>query len=836
MNPYEHILQHLSQNIMVITPNNRLARILLAHAIEEKHAYAMEKPPIFSYAEFLQHLFLEVKFQNPTYAHPVLIAPIHLRKIWSEILGSTEIYPITEGLIQAFIQAWKLAHTWLVDLEDDAFEYAPQHTLFKQLALKVNALLSEKNLITEEQLPTYLQHFIPNLAALKNTVWFCFDDYTPAQKILQSSLEKAGYSSLKEDIPHTPFKASYQLCLKETKDEYDALCQWIEAHPNQHLGIVIPTIETEAQSITRLLSDALGEIDFNISFSRPLSCYPLAAHGLTWIQLKPDQIITQHERDLLFYSPYLVSTRQERHTRARWRQSTSFLTNDRLAWSYFLKNLPDSSLKTGLQQITPYPQNATISEWIILFERRLKQIGFPGEADLDSGSYQCFQRFISLFDEFRTLHLLTDRLSQEEAIELFVKLADGAMFQPERPTSQVQILGLLEASGCKFDHLWMMHMTDQHFPQQGQCTAFIPMSIQKKLDMPHANHQRDMQYASQIFRRLIDGSLSQHFSYSKFNQDTPCLPSPFLNDLPSKTVSLTPPILTHKREQIEAQYHYPLQPNERFRGGTALLSNQAKCPFRAFAAHRLHLKKDEMTSEGLNPRERGQILHLVLEKLWQQLESQTKLLATSEEELSIKLDAIILEVLAPFETTHQYTFPTLVQTLELTRLKKLALVCLDFEKKRPSFEIEALEKNAEITLSNLTFHVKLDRLDRLSTGEKWVIDYKTRLPSQKPWHEDRPEEPQLLLYALLDKSIHGMMFIELSRGKIDYAGFAKESTLPGIQSPEKESTWEMHQAHWHQQLTQLAEEFEKGHCAPKPVRSAICNLCEFKPLCRFEMS
>lgn len=836
MNPYQQILEHLSQNAIVVTPNNRLSRTLLTHAIEKNASFSIEKPKIFSYAELLRHLFLETQFQFPTQTHPVLLSPIHLRKLWSDTLKNNDTYPLTEGLIQAFIHAWKLCHNWEVHLTEDTFQYATQHELFARLARQVNDVLEKQNAITEDQLPAYLQRFIPKLKGLKPMVWFCFDDYTPAQLRLQEAFKMTGNPVLNTDLPLRSPKNVYQLSVEETKDEYNALCQWIQSHPQEHLGIVIPTLETEAQSITRYLSQTFDLSNLNISFSRPLSSYPLASHGLIWLMLKPHEYITQHERNLLFHSSYLKAASQERHPRARWRQLPSLFTADKLSWSYFLEKLPNSTLKTTLARITPYPKNASISEWIHLFELRLKQLGFPGDLDLDSTSYQCFQRFTALFDEFRTLRLLTCELSQKEALELFQTLADGTMFQPERSASRIHILGLLEASGCTFDHLWVMHMTDQHFPQQGQCSAFIPMSIQKKLNMPHANHKRDIQYASQIFQRFIAASHSQHFSYAKFNQDSPCLPSPFLKDVPHAHLALKPPILTHQRESFDEPYHLPLTLNERFGGGTALLANQAKCPFRAFAAHRLHLKKDETLFEGLNPRERGQALHLILEKLWQQLHSQHELMALSEEALHAKVDQIITDVLKPLATTHEETFPPLVQTLELERLKQLVLVCLDFEKKRAHFEIEALEKNAQITLANLTFHVKLDRLDRLSTGEKWVIDYKSKLPSQKPWHEDRPEEPQLLLYALLDETIHGMMFIELCHGKIQCAGFATESALPGIQTPKEDAPWKSHQMRWHTQLTKLAEEFEQGHCIPKPVRSSLCSVCEFKPLCRVGMT
>jgi hypothetical protein len=43
-----------------------------------------------------------------------------------------------------------------------------------------------------------------------------------------------------------------------------------------------------------------------------------------------------------------------------------------------------------------------------------------------------------------------------------------------------------------------------------------------------------------------------------------------------------------------------------------------------------------------------------------------------------------------------------------------------------------------------------------------VIDYKTRAPSRTRWLGERPQEPQLPLYSLLDSSIQGIAYAELS--------------------------------------------------------------------------
>src|SRR5690606_33249085 len=47
-------------------------------------------------------------------------------------------------------------------------------------------------------------------------------------------------------------------------------------------------------------------------------------------------------------------------------------------------------------------------------------------------------------------------------------------------------------------------------------------------------------------------------------------------------------------------------------GGTAVLKDQAACPFRAFATHRLNAREMEVPQTGLTLRERGNIIHEVM--------------------------------------------------------------------------------------------------------------------------------------------------------------------------------------------------------------------------------
>ncbi|MBI2786274.1 MAG: PD-(D/E)XK nuclease family protein, partial [Legionella longbeachae] len=138
------------------------------------------------------------------------------------------------------------------------------------------------------------------------------------------------------------------------------------------------------------------------------------------------------------------------------------------------------------------------------------------------------------------------------------------------------------------------------------------------------------------------------------------------------------------------------------------------------------------------------------------------------------------------------------------------------------------------SLSGLDFQVRVDRLDQVA-DKKWVIDYKSSLPSSKPWNEDRPKESQLLFYALLDEDINTLLFMQLKAGKISCAGLSEEKLgINGMSSLKKGDTWVECRNTWHQQLSALSSEFQQGYCPPKPAQLSVCQQCDYQNLCRFQ--
>lgn len=832
----EQLFTLMSAGATVITPNNRMSNQLLHDFYRQEGSVMKDKPLCIPYQAFLRNLFTKARHLHAHIKHPILLSNLQQRHLWKQILTESLAYPCTEGLLHEIHRAWTNCQHWEIDIENPAFLQTPQTHQFKKWCKKIQQTLLRLDAITEEQLVEQILRY-QNVLNHTTVIWACFDDYTPQQRCLQQTFDEQDCQQYHFDLPPKPI-TTQRLAAQDIQDERLQIIHWLQcriAAGDTRIGVVIPDLQAEYRPLQRLMQRHIPHDQFNVSLGKPLTDYPLVTHALVWLGLDK-QVVSNHQARLLMSSPYLSGAKFELLARSQTMQDSKMLRESNIPVDNLLQefSLTAPGLAKLLNNMTDYPQHASPQSWVNHFKSRLTTLGFPGEYPLNSSTYQCFQRFVGLFDELLQLSVINPMMSAQTALDALHDLAKSTIFQTRKPTTPIQILGLLEASGCTFDSVWVSGLTDQCLPQKTNLSAFIPLDLQRDHNMPHAVTVRELQFAQQLLQRLQHGSQLSVFSYPCLIGDMPNLPSPLIVDLPEFTpdflqdTSISSLLIKH-----ESNYFLPLRPFETVSGGTSLLANQAKCPFRAFAAHRLHAQSVSTLSTGPDASERGQIIHRIMELIWQQIESQQQLTSMTTHALNTLIDEAIHHALSPHIKNRPLSFPSLVQDVELTRLRRLVIACLDWEKQRPEFTIEALEKIFSINLAGIDFNVRIDRLDKLAADKKWVIDYKTSIPINKPWNEDRPEAPQLLLYALLDETINALLFVQLKAGRLTCNGISEEATsVKGLNGVKKNEHWSDQRERWHQQLTDLASEFRDGHCPPQPNRASTCDFCEFSNLCR----
>ena len=182
--------------------------------------------------------------------------------------------------------------------------------------------------------------------------------------------------------------------------------------------------------------------------------------------------------------------------------------------------------------------------------------------------------------------------------------------------------------------------------------------------------------------------------------------------------------------------------------------------------------------------------------------------------------------------------------IESTRLKQLTMQWLQIEKQRAAFRVVDFEKEVRAEVNGINVHLWLDRIDELEDGRKLVIDYKTGSVNPSQWFGERPEEPQLPLYSMVEgEGICAVLFAQLKAAEMKFSGIVEEAGLiPGLpptrKGPLQQATeqWPQVLEDWQHTINQLAEDFRQGRAEVDPKKPDTCasSYCELSGLCRID--
>jgi probable DNA repair protein len=376
--------------------------------------------------------------------------------------------------------------------------------------------------------------------------------------------------------------------------------------------------------------------------------------------------------------------------------------------------------------------------------------------------------------------------------------------------------------------------------------------------MPGASPQHGLARARRLTLRLLAAAPAPVVSHASADADQPLRPSPLLAMLPlaapadilcadlrlaDTALAAAAPVL----ERVEDWRVRAVGHGWRARGGSRVLTDQAACPFRAFARHRLGAAGVERAPAPLDARSRGNLAHRLMQSLFQRLgdrEAIARLDAGARQALA---ELAAQEAVAATLRRHPGEVSPRLAQAERERLAALALRWLDVELTRAPFAIEAIEQRRVVRVGGLALDVQLDRVDRVA-GRRMLLDYKTGRARRAAWFGERPDEPQLPLYALaLDADggaaapVAAVCFARLKRGEEGFEGVADDpGWAPGVVALGRGAGAHKDfadmaalKSHWARVLGDLADGFAGGHAQvdPKPL---ACRYCDVRPLCRID--
>ena len=282
------------------------------------------------------------------------------------------------------------------------------------------------------------------------------------------------------------------------------------------------------------------------------------------------------------------------------------------------------------------------SDWAPALSRVLQAIGWPGDRSLNSSEYQTLEVWNELLSELAGLDSVTGRVPLDTAVGMLRRLASSRQFQPESEPAPVQILGVFESSGLRFDRLWIMGMHDNAWPAAPAPDPFLPFRLQRRFNLPRCSPDRELEFTQVLTTRLLASAPTIVVSYPQREDDSDLRVSPLFRALPEVEVSDLGLLASaryveqlHGSSRMETleDHHGPPCGDATLNGGVSLFKLQAACPFKAFAELRLGATALDQPEPGISAMDRGQLIHRILERVWQELKSHEGLLATPEDRL-----------------------------------------------------------------------------------------------------------------------------------------------------------------------------------------------------------
>ena len=916
---YETLYERLKAGHTLITGNSRLTRVL-THRYNQWRAGQGDRrwtsPAIVSWGLWLDRYWEAASLQGVDGTGYAVPGGRQLLSLWESTLKEEKMQHALlrpESLASQLCDTRKLLRGWQIDMKDPCWfgQDNENHTAFYQWNKAFERRCKNSGWLGPEDRTATLSQATRDghLTPPQNIDLLGFDEFSPAQEDLLSSLISNGSKVCDLAITARQKKA----VLWKSRDGKDELVQmarwvryWYEKEPESNIAVVVHDLETRRQTIERHLNNFLtpGQDQarlqtkpWNISMGTPLAREPMIETAFDLLKLLEKRIDIQDIGRVL-RSPWLRGSTTERNQRALLEKclrdkyprqlklgEVIYRAGEIKTHDHHHNELPEEqhepqawnspALNTLLKTLKRFEGESRgfrlASAWAESLDQLLVSLGWPlaketGDelpAEERSGeqehNWQALQKWRESLRELASLDATTPKLGRKAAINQLKQICREAIFQPRTAIAPIQVLGLYEVNGLRFDHLWVVGLHNDNWPSSAKPNPFIPGKLQQTADLPNSSPQRELIVARRITRRLLATAPDCVFSYPGQIDGEDVLASPLLANDDIEVIEQPPAwqdrdwpalIADSDKPQIDELKSPGALMHGTARGGSSILKHQALCPFRAFASNRLGADGMETPADGISPMLHGSLVHSVLEYFWKETKTQAALLALDddapdENALAERVRKHVTHVTSQERGLQQRPA---FREVEAARVFRHVMAFLKLDMQRDAFEVTGFEKEILPEIEGQPIRLIIDRVDSLPGGEEIIIDYKTGKVEPKKWFGERPEDPQLPLYAIAaEETPAAVVFGIIRDDECSFKGVVtQQGLLPDLPPKETKRTQELVDAglnmpetieNWRATLHHLMADFLSGNAAIDPKGGTrICenSYCELQSLCRID--
>jgi ATP-dependent helicase/nuclease subunit B len=836
---HEEIFRALENGATLITASRRLARVLTRefHGLEMARGRTVwNHPDILPFDAFLDRAWRDWLWRGANGDAPILLNALQEQALWQRVIqespAGASLLQIPETARQA-AQTWQLMAAYRLPV-DGSFEASEDSAAFAAWSREFRGLCRAGGWLERARLSDFLREKLPRPVELYVAG---FDEMTPQQREFLQALGE--WRAIERPVPAV---AVERRRLRDSSAEIGSAARWarrlLESNGKAQIGvIVVPDLTRSRVPLERVFRQTLGRAA-HLSVGPPLKDFPLVRAALLMLEFAQGSLPLSRV-GMLLRSPFLAEAEAERSQR----DLLDVKLRRKSLWDISIPMLRDAAgscpqlqrmLWRAEKKLPNLNEEQAPSEWTHDVAGLLDAFGWPGRRTPNSGEFQTIEAWRGLLSGLASLDLTTPRMGLAQVIDWLGQTAAATPFQPEDEGAPVQVMGMLEAAGQRFDHLWIMGLHDEALPAPANPNPFIPSALQRQHNLPHCSAAREVEFASTLMNRLLRSAPDIVLSYPEREGDRALAPSPliaggsWMQDDEQRPHDWIVNMRTSVAFEEIADETAPELVQSDSTGGASLFKDMAACPFRAFAKHRLGARPMEDPGLGLSYRDRGTTVHKALEFIWRELGSHARLMERSSRDLEALIaqgaDAAVAKL-----------GPGIGRDLEKRRLQKLLMEWLEIEKSRPEFTVAVIEAERVVTISGVQVRIRADRVDALSDGREIILDYKTGQLKPRGWDGERPDEPQLPLYCVTNaQPVAGAALALIRTGELRFRGLTGAgAALPAMakMSIDPALPFEAQLEEWRRVLEQLAANFRNGQAEVDP-KSGACDNCGLRALCR----
>jgi len=877
------------QSRLTLTVNSRLARwLLLEHNEKQKQSgnQVWVTPEILSLGAWLKQAWAE------SWPESYFLTELQSKKLWQEIIqhdsGSPHLDLLhIQGAAEQAAKAYSLIKEYRLPVTRQTFSLTAESKAFWRWMQTYEQRLTEWRALDPATTLDAVQEAMSEgrIATPEKILLAGFEEITPQLQALIDFLKTKSVTILFDpDIPDRipPSLASSArdrnikfLQCKNQKEEAIQCARWIRSiyQPGKRVGVVVVDLKKYRSRLKRELGAELApdsvfpwinkSLPFNLSLGTPLAEEPMVHVALQMLSIhKP--VVPLLILLSVIKSTYLSAGQSESAQAFALQQKLCRNSVTRVFLTKANEIIDPSKapeLEKLLQEWKAFIQQEKRllpSQWAKTVSNFLHSLGWPGGGRaLNHREYQTYDAWKGGLDALASLDNILGTVSRQKAVSTLTAIAKEQPFQLKTIDSPIQVVGLLESSGMTFDHLWVMGCHADDLPALPSPNPFLPVEMRKNHRLPRSTPQRELEFAEHSLRRLIASAPNLVFSFPAWEGNTELKPSPFLDTImqskdkqPEDSLSTT----SHRlKDQIflaaDLQIFnepscLPITEPERrhfqsngLTGGYSVLKDQAECPFRAFANHRLNTRREELPDLDIDSKERGIWVHRALEFFWKETADLDSLLAlVRENRLQERIHNAVKKTLE--KQSAKFTQQERFYEQETQRMENLIEKWLHLEMQRSNFKVIYQEEERHVEISHMNLKLRIDRIDQTEDGKTILIDYKTGNTNPGDWFGERIKEPQLPLYAF-HLPPDAIAFAQLKKGDMHLKGaMDPQADLTGfstinLQTYSGCSTWDEMTDYWKTRIQFLADGFFAGETTVDPLEgTATCRYCHLQTLCR----